>query len=598
MLRRAADLLARAGGPEEKVIDLLQQVLRLEANDEDARARLEALYVKANRFRDVVRLNEQALAADPPPSDATRRKLLEQIISLYAEKLHEPERAMPHVEQLLALDPRHEEARKVAQKLVVIKGLAGRAAAAMATASEVYGTPPEIARYLTIELENTRGPKRANTLMRLGKLKADRMGDDKGAFEAFEQALAIDPSDDELRARYTSLADKQRRWADAAKALGRVLATVKDPGVKAKASAQLGEMMLRGGDAKRAKTTLAGVLALADAPPEAILAAAHVLREILDNEGDARALCDVLEKIANLEPDLGKRQAVDDRLAELATALGDTPKAIAAYERLLATPSRGRALEALAPLYEASGDPQKYALLMEERAKDTADPDQARGLMVRAAEVRTKETKDAAAAIASCRAVIERFGPARDVLGPEAVAGARASARSGCGARGRDREGGHPLPNRHAAAAAAQGHRRRDRGVRAGAHRRSYRQDRATDAREARRARRQPACRSPGPRARVQARERHRAAAQDPRASWLARYRRGRAPCSPAGSIGPGCGRVGDDSSGRSRGSRARRGRRRVAAARRVARAPRARGRARDRAEAAGSHPPQGDRGP
>jgi tetratricopeptide (TPR) repeat protein len=417
MLRRAADLLAQAGGPEEKVIDLLQQVLRLEANDEDARARLEALYVKASRFRDVVRLNEQALAADPPPSDATRRKLLEQIISLYAEKLHEPERAMPHVEQLLALDPRHEEARKVAQKLVVIKGLAGRAAAAMASASEVYGTPPEIARYLAIELENTRGPKRANILTRLGKLKADRMGDDKGAFEAFEQALAIDPSDDELRARYTSLADKQRRWGDAAKALGRVLATVKDPGVKAKASAQLGEMMLRGGDAKRAKATLTGVLALPDAPPEAILAAAHVLREILDNEGDARALCDVLEKIANLEPDLAKRQAVDDRLAELATALGDTPKAIAAYERLLATPSRGRALEALAPLYEASGDPQKYALLMEERAKDTADPGQARELMMRAAEVRTKETKDAAAAIVSCRAVLERFGPARDVLG-------------------------------------------------------------------------------------------------------------------------------------------------------------------------------------
>jgi tetratricopeptide (TPR) repeat protein len=417
MLRRAAALFAQAGGPEEKVIDLLQQVLRLEASDEDSRARLEALYIKANRFRDVVRLNEQALAADPPPEEHTRRKLLEQIISLYAERLHEPERAMAHVEQLLALDPRHEEARKVAQKLVVIKGLAGRAAAALSSACEVYGTPQEIARYLTIELENTRGPKRSVILMRLGKLRADRMGDEKGAFEAFEQALAIDPSDDELRARYAALADKHKRWTDAAKAFGRVLATVKDAAVKAKASAQLGEMLHRGGDAKRAKTTLAGVLAMPDAPPEAILAAGHALGEILRTEGDTQALSDVLERIATLEPDAEKRQALNEQLAEIASALGDKARAIAAYERLLATPSRGKALEALAPLYEQSGDPEKFARLMEERAKDTADAGKARELMMRAAEVRTRETKDAAGAIAACRAILERFGPARDVLG-------------------------------------------------------------------------------------------------------------------------------------------------------------------------------------
>ncbi|HEX3771275.1 MAG TPA: hypothetical protein VHV30_10440, partial [Polyangiaceae bacterium] len=63
LLRRAAELLAEAGGPEDKVIELLQGILRLEPGNEDARARLEALYVRANRFRDVVRLNEQALAA-------------------------------------------------------------------------------------------------------------------------------------------------------------------------------------------------------------------------------------------------------------------------------------------------------------------------------------------------------------------------------------------------------------------------------------------------------------------------------------------------------------------------------------------------------
>ena len=119
------------------------------------------------------------------------------------------------------------------------------------------------------------------------------MGDDKGAFEAFEQALAIDSTDDELRARYAALAAKLGRWIDAAKTLGRVLATVKDPAVKAKAGAQLGEMLLRGGEPKRAKTTLAGVLATPDAPADAVLPAARALREILETEKDPKALCDV-----------------------------------------------------------------------------------------------------------------------------------------------------------------------------------------------------------------------------------------------------------------------------------------------------------------
>jgi tetratricopeptide (TPR) repeat protein len=416
LLGRAAELLAEAGGADDKVIEFLQNLLRLEPGDEEARSRLEALYVKANRFRDVVRLSEQALATDPPPSDRSRRALLERIVELYADKLQEPERALPHVEQLLALDPQHDGARKVAQKLVVIKGLAGRAAAALATACEAAGLPVEVARYITLELDSTRGPRRASLFGRLGRLRSERLGDDPGAFDAYEQALAIDATEDDLRTRYVALAGTLQRYADAARTLTRVLATVKDPAVKAKTSAQLGEMLLRGGEAKRAKATLAGVLSLPDPPPDAVLVAANGLREIYDRDKDARGLCEVLERIAGVEPDAARRAQVDEELADLATKLKDMPRAIAAYERLLATPARRRALEALAPLYEASGDPARHAHLLEERAADAQDAAQARELLMRAAEVRARETKDAAASIATCRALIDRFGAARDVL--------------------------------------------------------------------------------------------------------------------------------------------------------------------------------------
>ncbi len=415
LLKQAAILLAENGGPDEKVIELLQQASRLEPGDIEIREGLEVLYLKTNRLRDVVRLQEQALTAEPPPQGDARRALLVRIVDLYADKLHEPERAMPHVEALLALEPTHEDARRVAQKLVVIKGLAGRAAAALSQAYEVSGTPQEIVRYLSIELESTRGPKRAALLGRLANLKAERMGDDKGAFESYEQALAIDGNDDDLRARYVAVAGKLGKWVDAAKALGRVVATVKEPATKARASTQLGEVLLRGGDAKRAKAMLAGVLAAEGTPPDATLQAARALREILEGEKDKKALCDVLEKLAVLEPEMEARREADEKLADLAAAAKDMPRAIAAYERLLSTSARPKALAALVPLYESSGDPLKHARLLEEQARDTVDGGVARELMMRAADVRSKDAKDAAAAIDSCLSIVARFGPARDV---------------------------------------------------------------------------------------------------------------------------------------------------------------------------------------
>jgi tetratricopeptide (TPR) repeat protein len=250
LLRRATEALAEAEGADERMTELLQQILRLDPGDEPSRERLEGIYVRASRFRDVVRLNEQALGADPGPTPPTRLRLLARVVEIYADRLGEPERALPHVEQLLALDPTHEGARKVAERLVAVRGIAGRAAAALATAYEASGTPEQVARYLSLELESTRGPKRAGLLLRLGKLRQTRMGDAAGAFDCFEQALAIDP-DDDARGRYVELALAQGRHAEAAKTLTRVVSTAKDPAVRSKAGAQLGEVLLAGGDAKR-----------------------------------------------------------------------------------------------------------------------------------------------------------------------------------------------------------------------------------------------------------------------------------------------------------------------------------------------------------
>lgn len=417
LLKQATELLLAEGGPDDRVMELLQQRLRLDPADEDARESLEPRLLKTGRFRDVIRLNEQALTADAVPDAPAKLKILSRVVDLYANKLQEPERALPGIEQLLAIEPTHEEARRVAHKLVGIKGLAARAAAALANAYEALGSPQEVVHFLTIELESTRGAKRAALLVRLGRLKELEMNDPAGAFECFDSALAIDAADDDLRSRYVALALRLGRQAEAARALTRLLGNTKESAMRARVSVQLAEVLLRTGDVKRATSLATEVMSTADAPAEAVLAAAYLLREIRSDDKDPRNLCEILERIAKTELDEQRRREVDEQLASLAGKLKDVPRAIGAYERLLTTGARAKALEALEALYEASHEPAKHAWLLEERAKDASDPLEARRLLLSAAEIYASGANDPAAAIAACKGVIRIFGAALDVLG-------------------------------------------------------------------------------------------------------------------------------------------------------------------------------------
>jgi tetratricopeptide (TPR) repeat protein len=416
LLKRAAALFASDPAGDDRATELYQQVVRLDPHDEATRDVLEARLRKANRHRDVARLAEQALTIDPPLSESYAGKVRARLIELYAVQLHEPERSIQHVEVLLAADATHEEARRVATKLLEVKGLAARAAAALASAHEQVGVPADVAKFLSIELEHTRGPKRRDVLRKIGVLREDRLGDREGAFVAFEQALALDPSDDDLRSRFVALAGALGKELDAARTLTRVGTAVKDPELRVRLTAELGQLYLAGGDAKRARATFVGVLATPDLPPRVGLVAARALCAIYAAEKDPKALADALERVALLEPDPELRRAAFEELAELASGvLNDDARAIGAWKNLVQTGSRARALAALEPLYEAAGDAVELANVLEERAKDAKDPEVARTLAFRAADVLTARANDSAKASAAWRRVVDKFGAARDV---------------------------------------------------------------------------------------------------------------------------------------------------------------------------------------
>lgn len=416
LLKRAALLYERAN-LEDKAIETYQHLVKLDPTDEPMRSALEARYVKANRFRDVARMFEQALVADPPPDGEDALRIRGKLIEVFANQLKEPERAMPHVEALLDVDPTHPDARRVATRLLESKGLAARAAAALAAGAP---TTEERARYLGIELENTRGPRRRDVLRRIGVLKQDELNDVQGAFEAFEQALGIDPADDDLRRRYVQLGTHLKGPLEVARTFARVSTVAKDAAIRSRITAEMGELLLRGGDAKRARTTLAGVIAAPGADPAAVLIAARALAGVYETEQDAKNLVEVLARLGEMSEDVAEKQRANERVAQLCgEVLGDPERAIAAWRRLVDSPARDRALAALEPLYEQRGDWMDLSFVLEQRAKDLVtrggDRGQARQLSFRAAEVLTQNAKDANSAAEAWRQMIDTYGHARDV---------------------------------------------------------------------------------------------------------------------------------------------------------------------------------------
>jgi tetratricopeptide (TPR) repeat protein len=422
LLKRAAVLYERAN-LEDKAIETYQSLVKIDPSDESLRNALEARYVKANRYRDVARMLEQALVSDPPPETEDAGRIRSKLVEVFANQLKEPERAMPHVEALLEVDPTHPDARRVATRLLESKGLAARAAAALAAGAP---TTEERARYLGIELENTRGPRRRDVLRRIGILKQDELQDPQGAFDAFEQALGIDPADDDLRRRYVELGSHLKGPLEVARTFARVSTVAKDAAVRSRITAEMGELLLRGGDAKRARTTLAGVLSASAADPAAILVAARALAGVYEAEHDAKNLVDVLSRVGEISNDTAEKQRANERVAQICSDdLHDVERAITAWRRLVDSPARDRALAALEPLYETRGDWIDLSFVLEQRAKDImsrlprahggAEREQARELSFRAGEVLTQKAKDQNSAAEAWRQMIETYGPARDV---------------------------------------------------------------------------------------------------------------------------------------------------------------------------------------
>lgn len=416
LLRQAAEL---AADPSPAAVDLAievyQRILRVDPADAVARDALESRLLQCGRPRDAAKLLEQALLRDVPLEEQEARGIRERLIGLYTEALGDSQKAIPHVEAVLAMDPRHERARQVAESLLENRAVAARAAAALSDAYEKVGDLSNAAAMLTLELKIVRGPRRMEAQRRLGILRQDALDDPAGALELLAPVVAGDPGDDDLRARYVSLSASLNQPLEAARLLSRALQTCRDPAVRARVSAEIGNVFMQAGDPKRAQAAFQQVISSGQ-DDRAVLEAARRLAELHADAGDVKQLCAALELVVKLEPEREPRHAAARRLARLCEGeLNDPARAVAAYRALVDSSWADEALRKLEAICEQTGDYDGLIVALERRAERSEDPELARELRFRAAELRSDERRDRAGALEAWNAYMEVYGPSREV---------------------------------------------------------------------------------------------------------------------------------------------------------------------------------------
>lgn len=178
---RIAVLLRVAGMWEEeflkpeKAAERLEQVLEIDPANESALRGLAKIYRALQRWDRLIDTNERHVAATPDRTE--KQELFAAIGDVFANELHDVDRAIDSYLNILSINPDNEAALDAISKLYEKRGDHGQAFDAMLQRSRLISEPSE-----GVELR-----------FRMGKLLDEQLGDRASAVDQYQQALDLEP---------------------------------------------------------------------------------------------------------------------------------------------------------------------------------------------------------------------------------------------------------------------------------------------------------------------------------------------------------------------------------------------------------------------
>jgi golgin subfamily B member 1 len=403
----------------EKATRYYERILEVDPlHDVSVRA-LDRLYVRQGKDKELALLLEKRLET-ATGDEAFELKLRLAKLSL---DLHQPEKSMLLVEDVLGERINDFQARELTERMLEIGGLRQRAARLLESVYLERDEIRDLVRVLEVRLEgfgtDPANEERRELLRRIATLRDDRLHDDESALRTLSLLVPADPLDIDARKRLLEIG---RRLS-----LNERVAEVLTEAAERSSSLSLrGEILMQVasiceellGDRARAERVYRRVLVLDEADPELVLPAARALERIYIASGEHAKLAEMLRIQVKLEQDSGHRAELFGRLGELCqNVLGDNDGAIAAWKaRVEENPDDAQALAALDRLYELTERYRELVSVLDRRREISSDAELRRGLMTRSAETLWKKLEAVPEAIEAYQTLISEFGPSGPAL--------------------------------------------------------------------------------------------------------------------------------------------------------------------------------------
>jgi tetratricopeptide (TPR) repeat protein len=400
-----------------KAIAYYESILDLDSTHENATRALEMLYAREGKYEKLAALLEHRLENASQSETVALKVRLGQID---LDQLHDPARALGHLEEVLRLDVGNAGGRELVERILEIGSLRTRAAEVL---EEVYDARDEVrdlVRVLEIRLEGAENEDlRRDLLRRIAGLRDERLQDDAGALDTLARLVPLDPTDVAARERMSDIGKRLGAHARVASVLAQTAQAARDSRLRSDILMQLAELCETTlGDVARAESVYKSALAIDPNDPELALPPARALERLYSASGNHAALAETLGIEVALEENVDRRRELLARLGELAdTILEDPARAIAAWrQRLEDDPGDERALVALERLYGQTRAFRELVSTLRAREQGATTPEARRPIMTKIAETLANELDDKAEAILAYRAVLEEFGPERTTL--------------------------------------------------------------------------------------------------------------------------------------------------------------------------------------
>ena len=419
--RRVAEIYDSGLQDVDRAIAEYERVLDVAPGDPAALEALERLFGAAGRFERLAEIYRRRIAQTEAIED--RARLMRTFAQLQAEALDDAPGAIATLRRLVQLDPEDRAAQERLADLLEREGRGSELADVLERLTELDGTPEE----------------QLNAKVRLGRVKAESLGDYLSADRLLGEALALDPTHP-LAREYL-----QERFEDAVaeedlalgrstgEMLARALRASEEPaelvtvlqlraGIEPRpadrVALELEIAQVQEGPLDQPDMAFATLCALAQTAP-GFSAAREDLERLGQRLGREAELVEVYEASLEAAADTEVREQLERRIAQLLEPV-DSARARDAWQRVYdRAPSDADALEALDRLESELSRWAALTDILERRAEVETDPEARHELWLRLGELwdeRLSEPGEAIAAYRKARAERPRSRPALEAL--------------------------------------------------------------------------------------------------------------------------------------------------------------------------------------